>query len=80
MFLLKPFLSQMPYKLIPTPNTFEDIPEMRDEKDRPILAAAIKNDVDYLITGDKDFLVLDITKPKIMTMQEFVEEFNQRLL
>ncbi len=50
----------------------EDIPSVRDKKDTPILAAAIQHNVDIFITGDKDFLVLDIDKPHIITMTEFV--------
>ena len=41
------------------------------------LAAAIFNDIDYLITGDKDFLVLEVKKPKILTMTEFIAKFSK---
>ena len=50
----------------------EDIPSVRDQKDTPILEAAIQHNVDIFITGDKDFLVLDIGKPQIMNMTEFL--------
>lgn len=46
---------------------------IRDVKDRPILRAAIKADVDILLTGDKDFLEAGIEKPKTMTAAEFLE-------
>lgn len=71
---IEEFLNTISYTLIPTPENYKGIPNIRDEKDKPILAAAIFSNVDYLITGDKDFLVLDIKKPKILTMQEFIEE------
>ena len=45
---------------------------IRDEKDRPILRAAIKAKADILLTGDKDFLESDIDKPAIMTPAEFL--------
>ena len=72
--VVKKFLEDISYTLVQTPENMENIPNIRDEKDKPILAAAIFSNVDYLITGDKDFLVLDIKKPKILTMQEFIEE------
>ena len=33
-----------------------------------------EENVDVFVTGDKDFLVLDIKNPRIMTMEEFLEE------
>ena len=39
---------------------------MRDVYDYPILATAILEDVDVLITGDKDFAVVDIDHPEIL--------------
>ena len=48
---------------------------MRDRKDSPILATAILEDVDLFITGDRDFLVLDIQNPKILTMTEFLDKY-----
>ena len=32
-------------------------------------------DVDILVTGDKDFADIDIEKPEIMTPAEFMDEF-----
>lgn len=43
-----------------------------DVKDRPILRAAIENNVDILLTDDKDFLEGNIKKPKTMTAAEFM--------
>ncbi len=31
--------------------------------------------IDVLITGDKDFLVLDVDMPEIVTMMEFLERY-----
>ena len=44
---------------------------IRDVKDRPILRAAIEQNADILITGDKDFLESSITKPKIIKASDF---------
>ncbi|MBQ9404467.1 MAG: putative toxin-antitoxin system toxin component, PIN family [Synergistaceae bacterium] len=46
---------------------------IRDVKDQPILNAAIVFDVDIILTGDKDFLSLDIERPKCMNPAEFLE-------
>ena len=37
---------------------------IRDAKDQPILNAAIVFDVDIVLTGDKDFLSLEIEHPR----------------
>lgn len=44
----------------------------RDKDDDYLLAMAIENDADYLVTGDLDLLVLqEIGKTKILKMSEF---------
>ncbi|MGL6201377.1 MAG: hypothetical protein ACRC3H_20840 [Lachnospiraceae bacterium] len=48
---------------------------MRDIDDLPILATAILENVDVLVTGDKDFLVLDLEILYIITMAEFLEHY-----
>lgn len=42
-------------------------------KDQPILNAAIVSNVDVILTGDKDFLSLDMEHPRPMTVTEFLE-------
>lgn len=46
---------------------------MRDAKDSPILATAIMEGIDIFVTGDKDFLVLDVEMPEIVTMKAFLK-------
>ena len=48
-------------------------PPIRDIKDRPILRAAIASGVDYLLTGDKDFLEAGIDRPIIINSTDFME-------
>ena len=48
-------------------------PEIRDAKDLPILASAILSDADILLTGDKDFDDIKISKPLIFTPAEYFE-------
>lgn len=59
------FFRELPFELVYTPKTIsmEDFPDIRDTKDLPILATAILENVDVFITGDKDFLVLDVDTP-----------------
>lgn len=61
----------------PTPEEIRICQKVLNQKDTPILAAAIKNKVNYLITFDtKDFLlpkVKDFVKPlMILTPRDFV--------
>ena len=72
---LEIFLTELSYEMVYTPVYYEDIPQLRDSKDTPILAAAIYEDVDVLITGDKDFSNLDIDRPEILTPAEFLSKY-----
>ena len=71
------FFMELPFELIYTPKALNlsDFPEMRDEKDSPILATAIMEGIDVFVTGDKDFLVLDVEMPEIVTMAEFLRQY-----
>ena len=69
-------LAQLPYELVytskqPSPGLFL----IRDAKDYPILYAAIVDDVDVFITGDKDFDDIDIAKPEILTVAMFLDKY-----
>ena len=64
--------AEMSYELIPAVDHAEKL--IRDAKDQPILNAAIVSDVDIILTGDKDFLSLDIEHPKCMTVAQFLEK------
>lgn len=74
---LDDFFLELPFELVYTPKEidFEKFPEMRDQKDTPILATAIIEGVDVLLTGDKDFLALDIKFPEILTINKFLEHY-----
>jgi len=48
-------------------------PRLRDIKDEPILDSALKAEVDYLITGDKDFLEATLLRPKVLSAKEFLD-------
>jgi putative PIN family toxin of toxin-antitoxin system len=51
----------------------------RDSKDDYLIAAALIGDVDFLVSGDKDLLVLrdHLDRPRIMSPADFVAEFGE---
>jgi len=74
---LDDFLTELPYELAYTPSFIEreNFPAIRDIHDYPILATSILEDVDVLITGDKDFAAVDINHPEILTPAEFLSKY-----
>lgn len=69
-------LVQMSYDFVYTPEEMEtSLFQIRDTKDYPVLYTAIIEDVDILITGDKDFSDIEIEKPEILTPSEFIEKY-----
>lgn len=74
---LEKFFVELPFDLVFTPHDLEmdKYPSLRDSKDSPILATAILEEIDVFVTGDKDFLVLEVDLPAIVTMAEFIERY-----
>jgi len=72
------FFQSFPFVMPYTPNHFDasDYPTIRDEFDLPILVSAIQEDVDILITGDKDFFDIEIEKPEILTPTEYLNLYG----
>lgn len=75
---LERFLSKFSFELVYTPLNIEKekFPDIRDPKDLPILVSAILDDVDIIISGDKDFLTLELEKPVIVSAKDFIEKFQ----
>lgn len=70
------FLTKLSYEMVYTPHRMTSgLFEIRDVKDYPVLYTAIVEDVDILITGDKDFQEIKIEKPDIMTPKEFIGRY-----
>jgi putative PIN family toxin of toxin-antitoxin system len=67
------FLSSLRCEIIPELHGGGIGMAMRDPKDQPILNAAAVADVDVIITGDKDFLCLELDCPRIMSVAQFRE-------
>ena len=65
-------IAELPYELSPAVDHAEKL--IRDAKDPPILNAAIVADVDAILTGDKDFLSLEMEHPRCLTAAQFLEE------
>ena len=75
--LLESFLRELPFQLVYTPEGInaDEYPGIRDKKDLPILASAILEDVDVLLSGDRDFAPLDLKSPEILTPAEFIKKY-----
>lgn len=69
-------LMMMSFEYVYTPGEIESgLFDIRDVKDYPVLYTAIMEDVDILVTGDKDFSDIDMEKPEIMSPTQFMEKF-----
>ena len=75
---LDEFFQSLPFVMTYSPECFDKTayPAMRDDYDVPILVSAILEDVDVLISGDKDFLAVDVEKPEILTPTEYIEQYG----
>lgn len=72
------FLNSLTYELVYTPRGMDfDSKLMRDPKDVPILVTAEREDVDCFLTGDKDFLSLDIQRPEFIKASKFIEKYSK---
>ena len=66
------FMANLSYELILAPQHPSKL--ISDPKDHPILNAAILADVDYIISGDKHFLDLEMEHPKAISVAKFLDE------
>lgn len=70
------FLAGLGYELVYTPIKMQaGLFKIRDINDYPVLYTAIIEDVDVLVTGDKDFADIDIEKPEILTPTAFIHKY-----
>lgn len=69
--------SMLSWEIIPVPAEEVAVENaIRDINDRPILRAAVLAGADFLLTGDKDFLEANISKPKVLSPAEFVQGYG----
>lgn len=70
------FLARLGYELVYTPHNMQaGLFTIRDMNDYPVLYTAIVEDVDILITGDKDFTDISIERPEILTPTDFIAKY-----
>lgn len=65
------FLAELSFELVIAPHAPQKL--IADPKDAPILNAAIIEDVDIIISGDKHFLNLDMERPQVMSAAAYLE-------
>ena len=69
-------LASMSFELAYTPQEIEQgLFEIRDTNDYPVLYTAIQEDVDVLISGDKDFSDVNVERPEILTPAQFLDRY-----
>ena len=66
-------LTKLSFELISAPLSANKL--IADPKDAPILNAAIVNEVDIIISGDKHFLELEMEYPKVLSVNDFLENW-----
>jgi len=76
---LEHYLERGEFELFTTPHDLQHIavPSVRDVKDEPVLASSILADVDFLITGDKDFSGVEIDRPVVLPPAAFLKLLQQ---
>ena len=75
---MEALLLTMNYELVHTPEKIkENLFYIRDVKDYPVLYTAIHEDVDILISGDKDFAEIYLERPEILTPAQFMEKYEK---
>jgi putative PIN family toxin of toxin-antitoxin system len=69
-------LLEMSYEFVYTPETVDTGKfATRDANDAPVLYTAIVENVDVLVTGDKDFAGVCDGKPEILTPSDFITKY-----
>ena len=75
--VVEKLLGRMSYELVYTPKTIDKaMLEIRDVKDYPVIYTAILEEVDVLVTGDRDFEDLELKRPEILTPTAFMEKYG----
>lgn len=70
------FLTSIPFEYFYSPKTRPESLDfsIRDKDDIDVLYSAVLSDADILVTGDKDFMDVEIEKPEILTPAQFIEQ------
>ncbi len=73
--VVEKLLKTINYEIVKTPTHFDFNIKIRDPKDYPIIAVAIKEKVDILVTGDKNFTDLKNINVEILTPNQYYEKY-----
>jgi len=71
------FIESILLHMVVTTQTIDYLTEqmpLRDVNDMPILADALGEGVDIIISGDKDFIEAGLSKPQVLTPAEFIKQ------
>ena len=75
--VVEKLLGRMSYELVYTPKTIDKAMfKIRDVKDYPVIYTAILEEVDVLVTGDRDFEDLKLKRPETLTPTAFIERYG----
>ena len=70
------FLQALSYEIVLTPADVEQgLFGIRDPKDYPVLYSAMLADADVLVTGDKDFGDVEVSRPEILAPGEYAGRY-----
>ena len=70
------FYSKLSFELVYTPHKMKgNLFKIRDINDYPVLYSAIIENVDVLITGDKDFDDVQVERPEIISPSNFLKKY-----
>ena len=75
-YIIESFLGKLSYEFVYTPHIIpKGLFEIRDINDYPVLYTAIVENIDIFITGDKDFLEVNVEKPEIIIPSDFITKY-----
>jgi len=76
-YIIESFLEKLSYEFIYTPHIIpKGLFEIRDINDYPVLYAAIIENIEIFITGNKDFSNVNIEKPEIIIFVDFIMKYT----
>lgn len=76
---LERFIAAVSFEFVIVPEKYEQTVSIRDPNDYPVVLGAFVGCVDVLVTGDKDFTDLNISKPEILTPSAYVDKYVLRI-
>lgn len=72
---LERFISAISFEFVIIPEKYEQVVSIRDPNDYPVLLSVFTGNIDVLVTGDKDFMDLNLARPEILTPAAYIEKY-----